>query len=439
MNYKKHISILGLLIVGIVMSCRDESLYPLDYNDRTQGAYLRMYSITSNVFDVNDFANSAFETTFETVDPEGGNLLEEIEFYASFRIGTTTPPQLTDEVLVKTVPASVFVEVPEPTYSEFKRATIRITHAETHAALLTAPTQTGTEFWPSLARKISYPGSIVAGQQVVYRWKMKLTNRQEFSVFNPQNTNQVEANSTANITGGQYYSSPFQFTMTARTLEIGSFVNNYLVEQVSIWSPSHSVALHRSSFPASLNEEIFADQTVTLTKPTGGLSTQREFQISYKGGNRTVVVNFEQSDPLTGQTAGNTTAALTTLGWGTAPASTRPRGTVFIPLQNSTVACSGERQIYWATPTGGLFGSTAYGNNPAGSAASGVDPALPALSAGEPQGVTPNRGVYFTDVAGGTVAGEVFYLTLDDDADEYGRLNGYCTWTRRVLLKFTKV
>jgi hypothetical protein len=438
MKFKKYILGLSFFSLAVAISCRDENLYPLPYNDREVGAYLRMYSIASNVIDLNNTAASGFETTFEIVDQEYGDMLEEIDFFASYRLATgpTTSQGLTDEVFVKTIPASVFTEVAEPTYSEYKRATIRITYAETLATLSTVAAQPGNTFWPSLARKVSLPGVVAAGDQIIYRWKIRLKNGQEFSVFNPQNTNPLENNSTPNITGGQYYSSPFQFTMTARSLALNAFVGQYQLDQVAIYSPNHSVAIHLQSFPDDLNDVLFENgQTVDLTVPTNGLSTQREFQVRYRGETTSMKINFEQTDPLAGQSAANTTAALTT--WGLSAA--RPKGSVFVQLQNSSLNCSSERELYWTTPPAGLFGSTTLrGDNPAGSPISGIDPAIPALKTGLPQGVTSSRGAYYTD-APGTTAGDFFYISIDDDCDEYGRRNGYCTWTRRVVLRLTKL
>lgn len=411
-----------------VTSCRDESLYPLPYNDRDFAAYLRMYSIASNVIDLNDPTNSGFETDFEIVDKSGGDELESINFYATFRKTTGALPTqgVTDEVFIRNIPAQgLFQDVPEPTYSEYKRATIRITYNDALAALATAPTQTGTEFWPSLARKISFPVP-AAGDQIVFRWQIVMKDGRKYTVNNTQGTIPAQANMTVNITGGQYYSSPFQFTMTLRTLTVGSFVGDYRLDQFAIWSPNHSVAIHASSYPAYLREELFeSGQTVTLSVPSGGLSTQREFDVSYRGQTSSMLINFEQADPLAGQAAANQTAALTTL-FGTPPAN--PRGSIFVQLQNSGAQCSAERELFWVTPIAGLFGSTATGNNPA----------VTDLGTLLPDGVMPSRGLYFTNISG-TTPGDVFFIAVDDDSDEYGRRNGYCTWTRRVYLKLTKL
>jgi len=267
-----------------------------------------------------------------------------------------------------------------------------------------------------------------AGDQVVYRWQIVMKDGTKYTVNNSQGTIPAQANMTANITGGQYYSSPFQFTMTLRAFTAGSYLGNYRLDQIAIWSPNHSVAIHASSFPSYMREELFqSGQTVTLAVPAGGLSTQRELNVTYRGQTSRMLLNFEQTDPLAGQAAANVTAALTTV-FAPAAAQTGARGTVFVQLQDSGADCSAERGLYWVTPIAGLFGSTAAGNNPA----------TTPLGSRLPQGVIPSRGFYLTGSTG-TTPGDVFFIAVDDDADEYGRRNGYCTWTRRVYLRLTKL
>jgi hypothetical protein len=166
-------------------------------------------------------------------------------------------------------------------------------------------------------------------------------------------------------------------------------VGTYNLTQNAIWSPNHSVDLHASSYPASLNQILFPNQTVTLSVPTGGLSTERVFTVTYRGQPVTLRVNLEN-------------------------------GTVYIPLQNSTVNCSAERQLYWTWPPSGSFA-----------------PGSVILPPGLPQVTTQNRGAYNVAQTG-LVAGQIMTIGLDDDADEYGRRNGYCSWVRRVALTLTK-
>lgn len=385
MNFKKYTWLMALFIMGLGVACRDESLYPLPYNDRVAGAYLRMYSITTNVFDFNNLASSGFDVTYEIVDEANGDNLQEVEFYVSMRRGTG----VTGEALIKTIPGSDFAAVPEPTYSEYKRARIRLTATETLAALAgitAAPPPT----WPSGSAGLVYPGSVAVADQIIYRWQIVLKDGRKFSVLNPQRTNVAESNNTPNITTGQFYNAPSTYTVSVRSLQAGAWTGSYTLDQTEIWSPAHSAALHSSSYPPSLNQVLFPSQTVTLAIPANGLSTEREFTVTgYRGTNITLRINLEN-------------------------------GTVFVPLQNTGVDCTSEREIYLTTPVAGSFA----GNT--------------TLAPGLPQATVQNRGSYNT-AQDGLTAGQIMTIGLDDDADEYGRRNGYCTWTRRVKLRLTRI
>ncbi len=384
MNFKKYNWLIILFFLGVGVSCRDESLYPLPYNDRVVGAYLRMYSITSNVFDLNDLANSGFDVIYEAVDEAGGTNLQGIEFYVSMRRGTG----VTGEALIKTVSGTEFAKVPEPTYSDYTRAKIRITATETQAALASisaAPPAT----WPSGSAGLVYPGTLVAADQIIYRWQIVLKDGRKFSVTNPQRTNVAENNNTANITTGQFYSAPSTYTVVVRSLQVGAWTGAYTLTQNAIWSPNHSAALHETSYPASLNEVLFPTQTVTLAIPSGGLSTEREFTVTgYRGQTITMRINLEN-------------------------------GAVFVPLQNTGIDCTTEREIYLVTPVAGTFAGNTN------------------LAAGLPQATVQNRGSY-TTTQDGLTAGQSLTIGIDDDADEYGRRNGYCSWTRRVRVTLTR-
>jgi hypothetical protein len=430
MNYKKYALVFAFILMALGMSCRDESLYPLPYDDRVTGAYLRMYKITSNVWDLNDLNNSAFETIYEAVDEQYGDNLENVEFYASFRRGNS----VTSEVLIKTIPGTDFAAVAEPTYSEYKRSNIRITANETLAALAAGASGTPPTTWTSGLTGATYPftPAIQAADQIIYRWVMVLKDGRKFTVLNPQGTNPGENNNTPNITTGQFYSAPSTFTLTVRSFPAGAYTGAYALRQVAIWSPSHSVELHQIGYPSYLNEELFErDQTVTLARPSGGLSTEREFTVKYKGQNVSMRINFEPTTlGLTG--AGGTAAIANSLinNYGFPMGTTNGNlGTVYVALQNSTVDCSSERELYWTMPTGGTFGNAPSATNAT---------ALNNLAPGLPQNLIPNRGAYRTDINGLT-SGDIFSISVDDDCDEYGRRNGYCTWTRRVYLTLRKL
>jgi hypothetical protein len=443
MNKKINIIIAALL--AVIVSCNpDESLYPLPYDDRESGAYLRNYKITTNVWDFDDLPNSAFEIVFESVDVNWGADLELIEVFATHKNGATG--LITDEALVKTFDASSFSTVAEPTISEYLRSSpLRITADETLTALQTLTTDPDgtlgdgncTGIFPKVCTMVAFPGAFAANDQVIYRWAITLKDGRKFTVFNPQNAvtpalgNPNEANITPNITGGQFYSAPHQWTVAIRrtttTANPNAYTGTYRMSQVALWSPYHSAAQHASFFPSSKDEYLFgtsatdSSQTITLSKVTGALPTEREFTCKYRGQDITIRINLEPNT-----SAGLSAAALTTvttaapLGLGVTGATNANLGFVWVPLMNTGVTCSGDRQFYMVTPLGGEFAGATT------------------LPWGLPRRQFPNRGVYRMDQDGLT-AGQTFTIAVDDDVDEYGRRNGYCWWYRRVYMTLTKL
>ncbi len=362
MKFRKYTLLTASLLIVVVIGCRDKDLYPLPYDDREVGAYMRLYSLTSNIIDLNNLANSGLDATFEAVDENGGQNVQEFRILVSHRRGAS----LSGEVAVKTISGASFVKATEPTFSEYTRAKVRVTANETLAALASAS---------------GFPGSFAAADQVIYRGVMVLKDGREFT----------STNTTPNITGGQFYSASFVYTLTVRSLVVSSWVGPYNLTQNSIWSLNHSAALHATpQFPSYLNKVLFSNQTVNLSIPPGGLSTERQFTVNYRGQNVTLRINLEN-------------------------------GTVFVPLQNSTVDCSAERELYWTMPTTGNF----------------TVPAGTVMPAGTPQATTANQGSY-NIAQDGLIIGNSLSIGIDDDADEYGRRNGYCTWTRRVRLTLTR-
>ena len=393
-NYKYKIFLISF-IVAFAMSCRDESLYPLPYADKDFGGYLRIIKVTSNVFDNNDIPNSAFEVELEAVDEKNGDNLQEIEFWVSHRRGSS----LTDEILLTTVPGTAFTDVPAPTISIFKRATVRINATDILTALQTMGTDPdgACPTCTPVGGLGAYPGGGYAvADQVIIRWVMVLKDGSRFSVLNPQASvnpafaKTAEANNTPNITGGQFYNAPFIYTLTVRSLAAPSWVGTYSLTQTALWSPTHTWNQHEF-YPANLNEVLFPNQTVTLATVPGGLSTERQFTVTYRGQTASMRINLEN-------------------------------GTVFVPLQSSSIDCASDKALYWTTPTAGNFTLGTFGP----------------LAPGLPQGTTANRGVY-TSASDGLTIGNTLIIGVDDDCDEYGLRNGYCSWTRRVKLLLTKL
>jgi hypothetical protein len=393
MNRKLYSALLFVSLLGINFSCKDESLYPLPYGTQDTSGFLRVYKLTSNIFDITDItsnsgASTGFEGTYEIVDNSGGNEMQEVEFYVSHRRGSA----LTGEVLIKKIQPSAFTAVASPTQSSYKRANIRISFTETQTALLTLTDPDGT------GPLVAYPGSVAIADQLIYRWVLVMKDGRRFSVANPQGTNPLENNTTANIATQPFYNAPYSVSVPIRSLTAGSWVGTYSLTQSAIWSPAHSWDFH-ANYPAYMKSILFPDQTVTLSTVSGGLSTEREFQVTYRGQTVKMKINLE-------------------------PPASGTAGVVSVPLQNSTVDCSNTRELYWITPSTGSFTKAA---------SSTVNLTFPL-----PTVTTPNRGT-FNSSQTGLVAGQTLIIGLDDDADEYGLRNGYCTWTRTVRLTLTKL
>jgi hypothetical protein len=459
MKIKKYV-VGAVMAVAVAVSCSpDPSLYPLPYDDRATGSYLRAYQIRSNVWELTNLTGSSFTAIYESVDKNFGADLDKIEFYATHRGAATG--RITDEVLVKTFDAaaiaSAFAKVAEPTYSDYLRSVpLTVTHDETVAQLATLTTDpdgtTCTGIFPDVCTMVAYPGSLAAGDRIIFRIAITDKQGRVFTVANPQTTvtpalgNPNEANITPNLTGGLFYNSPMLFTMTVvRTLApavvtplANAYVGTYKMTQVARWQPDHSASQHVSFPQGWMDEFVFGSsatdstQTVTLATVTNGAPTERQFTCTYRGQTITMVINLENT--ATGLSAAAVTTlntplhgpglpAATAFGLGfPAATSTANLGTVFVPLMNTTVDCTSSREFYMVTPLGGAFaGTTAL-----------------SWTSGHPRTTVPNRGAFRNDRDGLTV-GDRFLIGVDDDADEYGRRNGYCNWYTRVLLTMEKL
>lgn len=453
MKIKKYLLGAAMAVVLAIGCSPDPNLYPLPYDSRETGSYLRVYQIVSNTWDLDDLANSGFTAIYESVDKAYGANLAKIEFYATYRKASTG--FITDEVLVKTVDAAgiaaAFSKVPAPTASEYLRSTpITVTHAETLAALSTLTVDpdgtTCSGIFPDVCTMVQFVGPLAAGDRIIFRVAITDNKGRLFTVANPQTTvtpalgNPNEANITPNLTGGLFYNSPMLYTMTmVRTTTTGNanaYTGDYLMTQVARWQPDHSASQHQSFPQGWIDQFVFGNsatdstQVVTLSKVTGGLPSQRQFTAKYRGQSVTIKINLENT--ATGLSAGAITtlglpantpgqAATTAQGFGfPAGTTTGNLGTVWVPLFNTGVDCTGTREFYQVTPLGGTFAGTQ------------------GLPWGLPRATVPNRGAYRNDRDGLTV-GDVFCIGIDDDADEYGRRNGYCEWYTRVQLTLRKL
>jgi hypothetical protein len=461
------------LSVASVFSCEpDSDKFPLPYDDRQSSSYLRVYKITSNVWDLDNLNASGFEAIYESVDKNFGADLDKAEFFATYRSGATG--LITKEILVKTLSASDmgFAKVPAPTVSDYLRSNpIKITATETLAALNTLTTDpdgvpngtTCNGIFPKVCPAIAFPGTLVAGDRVIYRIKIYDKQGRAFTVNNPQVTaspslgNAIEANITSNLTGGQFYNSPMIYTMLVRrTTSTGNpnaYTGTYRMTQVGRWVPdlatnANNLQILRTYAQGWMRPFVFGNsttdstQTVTLALVPGGLPSQRQLTCKYRGANLTMIINLE-SEVLNVTGAGyGTGAAITTMtapvlpstptapgGLGFPAGTTNANlGSVFVSLANTGVNCSSTRSFYQMTAGAAIITAGAPGTF---SGDTGMPPGIPRRA-------FPNRGHYRID-RDGLAAGDVFTIAVDDDVDEYGRRNGYCNWYTRVYLSLTKL
>lgn len=465
MKFKKY-TIYALVSFALVIGCRDEDKYPLPFDDRTTGHYLRVYNISANIWNREDLANSAFEAVYESIDEEKGALLDSVSFYASFR---RTGLGLTREVLVKRVPASDFdfAFVEQPTYSEYLRSVpYRVTATEVRNALqaLASADPDGA------GALVGYPADGgLFGDVFTIRWRARTKDGQGYTVFNPQTTvnpafgNLAEANMTPNVTRGQFYNAPYIIaftvseTVTTAVTDPTPYTGTYRMSQVAVWSTNHTVGLHLQGMPGNLLKPFLfgssstdSTQVVTISTVPGGLPSERQLTCKYRGQDVTMRISLEAG--LATGVNGDALATLTTatnanvapnphtargLGF---PAGTLTTnlGAVHVKLYNTNVSCAQNtsREFYQVTPVAGVFNGTVTSNPITGAA---ISPATSiALPWGAPRSAFPSRGVYRTDLDG-KAAGQVFTIGIDDDVDEYGRRNGYCNWQMRVYLRLEKL
>lgn len=179
---KKIINSLCVLIFSIFLISCSEGENPIDYvleNTTNGGGSLRTIKVDNPSIAVGD-PNAKFQVTLEVQDKNKGQDTERIDVYIKFTDNSTgngSNPKT--EVLLKSIPASAFTVGTR----ELPFAVVSVTIAELKAKFgLTDPQYTG-------------------GDQFVIRLAIVLKDGRTFS----------RANSNANIVGGAYFSSPFQY------------------------------------------------------------------------------------------------------------------------------------------------------------------------------------------------------------------------------------
>ncbi len=173
----------GLVLALAISACTDFVDPAIPYSDFNTGVYLRTLSVTPN-FNFFALSSSKFTVMVEAVDVEDGKTVEKVDVLVRRRRGQG----LTNEVQVKSVPASEFKPhtvidplVHQSTGSPYPAATIEVTVPEALQAMgLTAADITGGDF---------------------FEFRLILTDKQGRTYTN--------TNLSPDISGGQYYRSPF--------------------------------------------------------------------------------------------------------------------------------------------------------------------------------------------------------------------------------------
>jgi len=173
----------GFMLALAISACTDFVDPAIPYSGFDTGVYLRTLSVTPN-FNFFALSSSKFSLMVEAVDIEDGKTVDKVDVLVRRRRGQA----LTPEVQVKSVPASEFKPhtvidpiVHQASGSPYPAATIEITVPEALAAMsLTAADINGGDF---------------------FEFRLILTDKKGRTFTN--------SNLSPDLSGGQYYRSPF--------------------------------------------------------------------------------------------------------------------------------------------------------------------------------------------------------------------------------------
>ena len=169
---------IGLLFF---LSCSEDKPVNILLDTVERGAILRTISVSGNTFNVLD-TSSEWSVQLEEQDAEQGGLFQEIKLYGSL-IDNTPEGGTTnvDEALVKTIPSSSFSATGTP--FGLPRGTV------------------STSFQEVLDALGIVSGDYDGGDVILLRLELVLTDGRSFS-----------NNAAGTVSGGSFYSSPFQYT-----------------------------------------------------------------------------------------------------------------------------------------------------------------------------------------------------------------------------------
>jgi hypothetical protein len=237
-NIFKYFAVCAVL-VGMV-SCDDDEQNVTDLVQETveRGAVLRTTATFSNEFPIGD-TDALFSVEIEEQDVEGGDLLESVDVYITYKDGSPDAGDssggIFDEVFARNIPASEF----SPGPFGLPRTTLTISFAEMLALVNLTDDQT------------------FGGDSFTTRLALNLTDGRVFSTDNAGGI----------ITGG-FFNSPFQY-ITPVVCPVGEeeFVGDYTIT---------------NDTTGVLGFNVFAEgATVTLYIPEEATSVDRAFDYQY--------------------------------------------------------------------------------------------------------------------------------------------------------------
>jgi len=171
-----------LAAMGMAISCSDDKGF-FDKDAIVYAAYLNVVATPKSTFGTvsqSDFrlnTTSEYQVTLEERDVERGNLFQSVDFYVKLK-DNTVPKITTNEVKVRSVPATDFDQNPD---TDYPRATITITAQEVLTAL-------------SLTQ-----GDVNGGDQIELRYELVMKDGRIFT----------NSNISGVVSGGAFFNSPF--------------------------------------------------------------------------------------------------------------------------------------------------------------------------------------------------------------------------------------
>lgn len=173
----------GFLFALLLTACTDFVDPAIPYNSFETGTYLRTLE-NPTAFNLAEIGSARFKTTVEAVDAENGASVQEVEVFVKRRRGAA----LTPEAKVATIPASAFQKhsiilpnVHPKSGSQYPAATIEVPVTQALQAINLSTTD------------------INAGDFLEFRLSLTTKSGRVFT----------NSNLSGDVSGGQYYRSPF--------------------------------------------------------------------------------------------------------------------------------------------------------------------------------------------------------------------------------------